>query len=499
MTATMGLEKIKEVLGNGSEPHLMNGEQYLQSLRDDRRVIDRDGKDIGDVTKHPATRLAADCYSRVYDLQFDPKTRDAMTYVDQRDNKRYSVGWQVPTTKEHLKQKYQALKYVTYQTFGMFGRPIDYGSMMAIGFLSTIDRVEKESKEFADNIRNFVKFARAHNVQSTDLIVDPQSDRRIPMAEKPGRLRIVEERSDGIVLYGSKVAGSVGSISHFFTLSTVLGEDLHEDSAIWCAVPVNAKGLSLVLREPTIDPNADPEDHPLESRVGEELENYILFDHVFLPREYVFSARNLNLLGLYFESCSIALWHILARLSIRAELFLGTAQAITDILGTNKIPGVREMVSEIATYAAATKSFVLASIDEAVEWNGVMVPNPPLVTTGRLYSIWGYPRVQYLLRDMCGQALVSRFPKAIWDDPEIGKTLKEFLPGTGVTAREKNRFFNFVWDLTCGGYASRTGQFENVNATPRSYISELVYQHYERDEVTKYVREFAGISPESHT
>lgn len=38
---------------------------------------------------------------------------------------------------------------------------MDYGSMMAIGFLSTIDRVEKESKEFADNPRNFVKFARA--------------------------------------------------------------------------------------------------------------------------------------------------------------------------------------------------------------------------------------------------------------------------------------------------------------------------------------------------
>jgi aromatic ring hydroxylase len=117
----------------------------------------------------------------------------------------------------------------------------------------------------------------------------------------------------------------------------------------------------------------------------------------------------------------------------------------------------------------------------------------------QLYSIENYPRVMYVLRDMSGQGLVSRFPKAVWENPEFGEKLEEFLPGTGVTAREKNRFFNFVWDLTTGSHASRVGQFENVNAMPRYFISELVYQHYDRSEMAKFVRRFAGISPEAHT
>ena len=50
--------------------------------------------------------------------------------------------------------------------------------MMALGFLATIDRVEQESAEFAENIRHYVNLSGDHNLLSTDLIVDPQSDRR---------------------------------------------------------------------------------------------------------------------------------------------------------------------------------------------------------------------------------------------------------------------------------------------------------------------------------
>lgn len=498
MTTELGIEKVREVLAKGKEPHLMTGAQFKESLRDGRRVIGPDGKPVADVTKHPVLGRTVERLARVMEMQHEPEFRDSLTYQD--GGKRYALGWQVPTTKQHLYDKLKSVEATTRETLGMFGRPNDYGAMMAIGFLATIDRIEKENVEFADNIRNYVKLGRDLNLHSTDLIADAQSDRRIPLPEKPGRLRVVEDRDDGIVLYGSKVAGSIGSVCHFFTLSTTLGKGLKEDAAVWCAVPVNVKGLSLVLREPFTDgPKFDnPEDHPLDCR-GEEVDNFLIFDNVFIPREYVFSVRNLELLGLYFESCAHALWHILARLAVRAEFFVGAAQATADILGTDVLPGVRQMISQVAMYAGALRSFVKASVEEAVEWNGVMTPNPPLVTCGRLYSIQYYPEVQYILRDICGQGLVSRFPSRVWDDPYSGKKLSEFLPGTGYTAREKNRWFNFMWDLTAGAHAMRVGQFENVNATPRYFISDLIYQHYDRSKWVKYAREIAGVPLEPHT
>lgn len=491
------VDSVVKALKDGDEPHLLNGEQYKRSLRDGRRIVDSAGNEVEDPTDHPDLR-AVNTIANVMDLQFDPKTRDALTYVEPETNERRAVGWQVPTEREHLWAKREATRQITLQTLGMFGRPPDYGPMMAIGFLATIDRIEAESPEFADNIRRFVQLSGDLNLLSTDLIVDPQSDRRIPRSEKPGQLRVVEDRPDGIVIRGAKVAGSIGPLSHFFTLSTVLGEGVGEDAAIWCAVPVNSPGLTMLMREPTARANGSRADHPIDS-AGEEMDQMILFEDVFIPREYVFSVHNTNLLDLYYESCAHALWSIMMRLAFRAEIFVGTAQAITEILGTDRIAGVQNAVAEITLYAQTLKAYSIATIVESVEWCGVHVPNPALVTAGRLHSILNYPRVQYLMQDLCGQALISRWPEKIWDHPEFGPKLEAYLPGTGVTAREKNRFFNFVWDLTTGAHAGRVGLFENVNATSPAYVAHLVYEHTDRSEMARFVREYAGIAPESHT
>ena len=485
-------DTLRAVLADGADPHLLTGEQYKRSLRDGRRVVDCTGTAIDDVTTHPHLRRTVDTVAAVMDLQFDPVHRDATTYLDAETGTRRPTGWQVPTERDHLYKKRQAIKAITSETLGMYGRPPDYGPAMALGFLGIIDRVERENAEFAQNIRDFVKRSSELNALSTDLILDAQSDRTVPRNDRPGTLRVVEERPDGIVLRGSKVAGSMGALTHFFTLSTVLGSGLGEDAAIWAAVPVNSPGLSLVMREPTIREDANSADHPIDAK-GEEMDQLMLFDDVFIPREYVFSLRNLELLTLYHESCAYALWHIMTRLGYRAQLFAGTAQVIADILGTTNIPGVRNSIARITMYAQTLRSFSLASIERAVEWCGVQVPEPGLVASGRLYSITEYPKIVYMIQDLCGQGLVSRWPEKVWDHPEFGPRLEEMLPGNGVTAREKNRFFNFVFDLTTGGQAGRIGLFENVNATPPAFVAELVYGHVDRTEAANQVRRAAGI------
>lgn len=494
--ARLHVDKVADVLADSSEPHLLTGDEYKESLRDGRRVFDATGTQVDDVTTHPHLR-AVNTIGRVMDLQHDEGRGESLTYTAD-DGARRAVGWQIPSAEEHLWAKYRASRATTMETLGMFGRPPDYGPMMLMGFLATIDRVEEESKENADHIRGFAELCSDLNLLSTDLIVDPQSDRRIPNDKKPGQLRIVKDTEDGIVVRGAKVAGSIGALTHFFTLSTVLGGGAGKDAAIWAAVPVNSEGLSLVMREPTTDPAASKEDHPVDAN-GEEMDQFIVFDDVFIPREFVFSAGNEDLLDFYFESCSFALWSIMMRLGIRAEIFAGTAQAITEILGTDKIPGVQDKVTEVTLYAQALKAFTAATIVHSVDWCGVQTPEPQLVTAGRLYSIQNYPRITYNIRDLCGQALISRWPEKIWEHPEFGPLLEEYLPGTGYTAREKNQFFNFVWDLLTGGHAGRVALFENVNATPPAYISHLLYEHVDRGPMARYVKEYAGIPPEPHT
>lgn len=486
------VERVAEELREGTEPHLLSGEQYLRSLADGRRVIASDGTPIANVAEHPETAAAARTFANVMDLQFDPRVRDKVTYVDD-DGTRKALGWQVPTEREHLYAKYEQIGVTTRETLGMFGRPPDYGPAMSLGFLGIIDRFEQDDPESAENILRFVKMSGEHNLLSSDLIAEAQADRTLPRNERPATLRIVDETPEGIVLRGSRIAGSSGAITHFYTLSTVLGEGLTPDAAIWAALPVNTPGLTLVMREPMLpsEPRSR-EDHPID-RFGEEMDQIILFDDVFIPREMIFSKRNLETLKLYFESVVYVSWHIMTRLAFRAQIFAGTAQAIVDILGTANHQGVRRAVAEITSYAETLRAFSLAAISQSQTWNGIEVPDPGFVTVGRLHSINEYPRIIYTLRDLCGQGLISRWPKTIWEHPEFGPRLQEYLPGHGATAREKNRLFNFVWDLTSGANASRVGLFENVNATPPAFVTELVYRYVDRTEMANFVREFADV------
>jgi aromatic ring hydroxylase len=84
-------------------------------------------------------------------------------------------------------------------------------------------------------------------------------------------------------------------------------------------------------------------------------------------------------------------------------------------------------------------------------------------------------------------------PRATWERAEIGQILDEFLPGHDISAREKNRFFNFVWDLTCSPHAMRVALFENINATPAAVIEQVMYDVYDSREGERLIRRLVGI------
>lgn len=489
-------EKVKTILKQGKEPHLMTGEQYKESLRDGRRIIDGEGKEVKDVTTHPHLKNAVESMAELYDAQFDEDKKYKTTYIDSEDGERYSLSWMIPQTEEDLERKRELIKYTTYKTFGIFGRPFDYGGLTSIGFLLIADKLAEQDPHTEDNLRSFIDFNKKHNLLSTDLVPDVQSDRTVPAKDRPGRLRVVEEREDGIVLYGAKPAASGAAHSHFVTIATSLAKDPDPNAIIWAAVPINSEGLSLVLREPSINTKADFNNHPLDS-YGEEMDNMLVFDNVFIPYEYVFSIKNPKVFGFYGESGVLSHWHILVRLMYRAELFAGVAQTTADILATDSFQGVREDITEVISYAATLKAFILASEKQATIKNGIKIPEEELITAGRLHSIENYPKIIHILRDLSGQGLISRFTVETWNHPDVGEKFDEFLRGTGVSAMEKNRFFNFVWDLTCSSHASRVALFENVNSTNATVVKSLLYSSYNRSDQIDYIRDYLNMTPKN--
>jgi 4-hydroxyphenylacetate 3-monooxygenase len=477
---------------NAVEQFLMSGEEYKESLRDGRRVV-LGGELVEDVTTHPAFAPSVDVWADWFDAQLDPETRDLTTFVHSKLNARVSTGWLVPRSVADYHRRRELLNFGTDRTLGIFGRPPDYGPTFTMGFVAEQMRLEEREPGSAEKINAFIEHATRRNLTSADLVTEAQSDRSVPAAQNPGRLRCVEETEDGVVLYGAKPVASAAAQSHITTIGTLLSPGIDEDSIMWAVCPINSEGVTLVSREPFVQHEWNPEDHPLNHR-GEEPDTFMLFDNVFLPREYLFSFRNPETLKLYLEVGALALWHVLARLARRGEIFAATAKMIVGVLGTERIPAVRAAVADIQAYASALKAFVVAAEHGGSHTDsGVFVPDPALITAGRLHSIVEYPKVMQTLRDLSGQGLVSRMTQADWEREDVGPLLDEFLPGHNISARDKNRFFNFVWDLTCSSHASRVALFENTNATPPPTIRQHLYEVYQDRAMIEHLSNFADI------
>lgn len=92
------------------------GAEFLESLRDGR-VIYFDGEEINDVTTHPAFATSARSYARMYDSLHDPKRRDVLTYVTERNTRTHKF-YKMAETKDDLYQARDAIAEWARMNFG---------------------------------------------------------------------------------------------------------------------------------------------------------------------------------------------------------------------------------------------------------------------------------------------------------------------------------------------------------------------------------------------
>lgn len=482
----------------GDNAFLRTGDQYKAALRDGRTVW-AGGERVADVTDNPVLGPGIDLIAETFDAQFDPALRDITTYVNEH-GERVSRSWIVPTEQAHFEARRELIRYTTYKTAGSFGRPPDFAPLIALGLLARKPRFEHSKpligdgdSNFAENIDRYIEYGRRHNIIAAEVLADPQADRSAGSSASAGLLRITSHDKTGVRLRGAKSVASIGAQADEIIFTNLLRPDFPPEACVWGAIPVATEGLKLVCREAVSHPGADPFDHPLASR-GEEADQLLIFDDVFVPNDRLFNVGDPDLLKLYGPVTVWAHWHILNRLWFKAELFVGVGQIVVDTLGTGGFPQVRAYLADLIQYAQQLKATVLAA--EALAQpseGGVLAPDVNMLTAGRLFSIEEYPRIIHTVQELCGQGLVMRFTKADFDDIEIGPLLDELLPGKGLTAAEKNRLMNFVWDLTTDSHAGRTELFENVNATPANFLRDRLYREYGREEAMRTAREIAGI------
>jgi 4-hydroxyphenylacetate 3-monooxygenase len=480
-------------------PALRTGAEFKRSLDDGRKVWVQ-GKLLDKVTDEPGLSAGIDLLADMFDDQFKPEYEDITTYSDPATGQISSRSWQVPRTPEDLKARRQMIEYTSRKTMGTFGRPPDLAPTIAVGLLAYLPvfKTRKSSfdgctPDFAENIELYVERGRQGNLTAAESLTGPQNDRSSGYAAAVSLLKVTGVERGGVRISGAKSVGSIAAQSNEVFFSNLGYKDTPPEACIWGSIPLNTPGVKMVSREMLSTPGADAFDHPL-TRKGEEADQLVIFDNVFVPKDRIFNLGDPSLIAYYGPVCNWAHWHVLTRLAVKAEIFVGCGHLVLDVLGTGNIPAVQAMLAELIEYAQTLRAFVIAAEAQAkLTVGGVLAPDVCTLTAGRLYSIKNYPHIIHVLQELCGQGLVMRFGKKAFENPDIGHHLAELLPGRGVSAEVKEQLMNFIWDLTSSSLAGRVALFENVNSSPAPRLRDRLYNEYQRNGIADMVRGMVGI------
>jgi 4-hydroxyphenylacetate 3-monooxygenase len=470
---------------------IRRGSEFLEGIRDEREVW-LEGKRVDDVTAHPQLEGCAKALAEIYDLQHDPEHRDLLTMTSPTTGDPVSFGYAEPRSVDDLVRRRHMIEFLMRRTGGTAGRLPEYMASIVVGLYDVRHLLAEVDPEFETNAANYLEYVREHDLSLTHSFADAPHDARLPR-EKFENLRVVEERPDGIVIRGVKSVATLAPYADEYLALAPNRPGLSSDEIVYFAVPVATRGLRMYCR-PSFS-NVNLADHRLSTRF-DEMDSWVIFDDVFVPRERVFYLQRTEThRDLFTQILSLAFYHILIRMACKAEVLAGIGAAISDYLGKQDQVPVQLALCELYSYVETLKAFIRAAEEEAVTSpSGLLIPNPTYITLGRIHGVDRHPHVLQLVRELSGSGLVMAPGEAEMDNPDISSDVERYLVGPDARAPERFRLLKLAWEYTAESFGSRQLLFEMHNAGAQLATQQRLIRTYDASDHVKLAKELAGIA-----
>ncbi|WP_138419594.1 4-hydroxyphenylacetate 3-hydroxylase family protein [Aquibacillus sediminis] len=476
---------------------MLNGKDYLESLRDGR-VVYLNGEKIDDVTEHPAYRNAARSYARMYDALHDKETSKILT-TETKYGDRTHKFFKTPKTSKDLIESRDAIAEWSKLNYGFMGRTPDYKA----SFTAHLDAYADYYEGFEDNARAWYKKATKEVPFINHTIINPQVDRSKPLHEnKDVFVRALDEKDDGIIVSGAKMVGTAAALTNYNFVANYGPNDLgggDQSHALIFFVPMNAPGVKMISRqsyENVAAKNGTPFDYPLSSRFDEN-DAVIVLDNVFIPWENVLAYQNVNVSNRFFTDTGFVnrfTFHGCTRLAVKLDFMSGLLLKATEGAGTKQFRGVQANIGEVL---ALRNTFWGLSTAMATEpetgRNGVAVPNGFYCNAYRVLAPSTWVRVKNIFEQIVAGGLIQ-LPSSAEDflNPEIRPYLEQYYRGTGIDAEERVKLLKMVWDAIGSEFGGRHELYEINYAGNHENIRLEALKHAEGSGAADRYKSFVG-------
>jgi 4-hydroxybutyryl-CoA dehydratase/vinylacetyl-CoA-Delta-isomerase len=267
-------------------------EEFKESLRRMKPNMYKFGTLISDPVSDPRTRRTVEGHAQIFEAARDPRYQDLVTTVSHLTGKRVSRYLSILRSPEDMFAN-SRLKRLMFQLTGTCtgGRCAGWAILNAM-WSTTWDIDHERGTKYHQRLSNWLVDAQARDITVAGALTDAKGRRRLPPSKQPDPdmyLRVVERRTDGIVVRGAKVmiCGTAAANEIFVMPTTRLRRD-DADYAVSFVIPKDTPGLTIVEARHASDLRELEEgfDNPVTR--GGITQAYLFFDNVFVPAERVF-------------------------------------------------------------------------------------------------------------------------------------------------------------------------------------------------------------------
>ena len=460
---------------------LLTGKEYLDSIRDGRRVY-IGSELVEDVTTHPAFRNAARSFAEIYDRKRASENRDVMTCEEDGDT--FSTYYLLPRTRDDLQRRFETHRRIASWTHGLLGRSPDNFPSYVSGLVMDPDLFDRIRRGFGDNIRNYYRHMRKNDIFASHTVTNPQGWRVANPAEAAKRmsptLRVVDEDDSGVTINGLKMLGTALVFCH----ETWCGNlqpvaPGQEKESITCAVPLNAPGVSIWSRKPYERYAVSEFDNPLATRFDEN-DAAVLFENVKVPWERVFCHDNIEMTrAIYMLTPGHAMANHQANVRFleKLKLIVGIASKIVELNAAGHIPAVQFTLGRLAAMQATLEGLIMGQINcGEAQTPGYHTVNRRYVYAALHWCTNHHSEICDTVRELMG-AGVFQMPAdaSVLKNPKTREIFETYWSTPGQPAADRMKLLNLAWDLLGSDFAGRHMQYEKFYAGPSFVMNN--YSH----------------------
>jgi len=483
---------------------MLSKEDYLNYLRKKEANVYVLGEKVEDCSENPVLKPTVAILSKCLELAADPKHSDIMTGTSHLTGKKVNRFNHLTMSKEDLFKRLEHVAFLQTKTGSCAMRCAGCNALCALYSIT----YEMDKKLGTDYHEKFIKYAKY--IQENDLVVgsgmmDVKGVRPLRPHQQPDpdfHLRIVEERSDGVIVRGCKAHQTVSAISHEMIVvpCKVLKEN-EKEYAVAFGIDVNTEGITHIQQH-----NFQDSRHVVAEQGSIDFGNIqygssfactslMIFDDVFVPNERIFMHGEYQ-----YTYPLIRRFGSHARLteggcrSRMIDLLIGAGQAISEYSGLDKQSHIRDKLTQLSFLSQSIRGPAIAAAYHGFSTpSGIYLPDSLLCSTSKLQAIHANYEANKLINDIAGGFVSSMPSEKDYRNPVLHDFMEKYLGRvSGVPTEHIIRIFRFIESISMspvvGALHYGGGTLEAQNVT---IGGETNFQEYK-----KWALSLSGIIPE---